>query len=87
MKIPGQEVPDAEKALLEKTVKLKELLAEANKLVKDLNKVATKHKVEFALGWDNSLNSKKLDTAGNKVVTNLKKLVDYMGWSSSSIGC
>lgn len=78
---------DVEKALLEKTVKLKELLAEANKLVKDLNKVAAKHKVEFALGWDNSLNSKKLDTAGNKVVTNLKKLVDYMGWSSSSIGC
>lgn len=80
-------IPDVEKTLLEKTVKLKELLAEANKLVKDLNKVAAKHKVEFTLGWYNSLDSKKLDTAGNKVVTNLRKLVDYMGWNSSSIGC
>ena len=80
-------IPDVEKTLLEKTVKLEELLAEANKLVKDLNKVAAKHKVEFALGWDNSLNSKKLDTAGNRVVTNFRKLVDSVGWNSSSIGC
>lgn len=80
-------IVDVEKALLAKTIKLKELLAEANKLVKDLNKIAAKHDVEFNIGWYNSLDSKKLDTVGNRVVTNFRKLVDSVGWNSSSIGC
>ena len=54
MKIPGQEVPDAEKALLEKTSKLEDLLAEVRSLVTDVKNTVQKDNLyfKFSLYYD-----------------------------------
>lgn len=87
MKIPGQEVSDAEKALLEKTSKLERLLAEASTLVDDINSTASKHGTEFTFADNSSLDSEELEDASYRVITSFKGLFDAMGWNSSSIGC
>ena len=87
MKIPGQEVPDAEKALLEKTSKLEDLLAEVRSLVTDVKNTVQKDKLYFKFSLYYDSDNDDINDSSNRIVREFHDIVELMGWRSSSLGC
>jgi tagatose-1,6-bisphosphate aldolase len=87
MKIPGQEVPDAEKALLEKTSKLEDLLAEVRSLVTDVKNTVQKDNLYFKFSLYYDSDNDDINDSSHRIVREFHDIVELMGWRSSSLGC
>jgi tagatose-1,6-bisphosphate aldolase len=87
MKIPGQEVPDAEKTLLEKTSKLEELLVEVQSLIKDVKNTVQQSDLHFKFSFYYDSDNDDLNESSWRIVREFHDIVELMGWRSSSLGC